>query len=1031
MLSHTQHHKVPKQALLLLRKAILIITTAVKFKAFTSNISCKFINTRRQSQHLLLNILGVIFVLLSITASPSYAAQANASQRINDIKLRLNAAQSSETLNAEQRDFVVQLYQKTIDNLTQVTEDRNQTQGYIDQVANATFRLADIQRQLDQTLPQADTSGKLALLEKRLLNQQASLLELRSEETGINARILTGQQDVSLLIESALQKQSTAEVQLAERPESETSELAKARRAFNASESDAANARVELLRQRLISRDSLLEILDLQQRLVVRKIDIANQAIGKLQDAVSSARRNQADAVAERALQHLAQLENAEPDIKAIAKDNAELASDIAQITARTDELLNKLVVLRDERTYVERYANSMAQQLAITGADRLSSLGGDLLAQRQQFFQRSALTLKPKALNEELARAQLSKLRLEDRQYLMTKTELSGLNSQRKELHDQQTQLLQDGIKIYRRYIEAIMITRSENIALTTKRALEQDSPWLDSLPQWQENTLSKNIQWDNKWQLFLLAIPGLILLLKPRLLTLLKTLATNVDKVNRDRFSYTAAALFISLVLASPGPLTLGFLAILTSEGGTFTQQIHQGLKNAAGLWLLLNIFREICRADGVAEFHFKWRIDILAVTRKNLTWLTITLVFVSLFIPIADHSSDGNTIISQLLFGISSLALAYVAHRVLWKLFRFRDRVSRQQTTVKHIAHSLAVCIPLILLGLSWYGYHFSALMIQNKLFISACLLALLFILYSLTLRIFSVIERRMTLERLHLKRQAEQAQNALRQAADNAGEGLPETIEATEYDMDTISQQTRGFLGLLAGVAAIVLVWRLWAEILPALSILNNIELWHVTGDNPAMGDKAITLADGIIAIIMMTLTYLGARNLPGILEISILRKLQLEAGSSYAITTVTRIRIRATTLTDWDRKEQIIPNKTFITEQLTNWTLSDSITRQIIKVGVAYGSDVIAVHKLLSKVIEDNRRITKDPPPSVFFVGFGDSSLNFELRVFVPSLLDIMPLIHEIHVEIEATLRKHEIEIPFPQRDIWIRSEGEQ
>ncbi|WP_295871495.1 mechanosensitive ion channel domain-containing protein [uncultured Zhongshania sp.] len=1072
----------------------------------------------------------MIFVLLSITASPSYAAQANASQSINDIKLRLNAAQSSETLNAEQRDFVVQLYQKTIDNLTQVTEDRNQTQGYIDQVANATSRLADIQRQLDQTLPQADTSGKLALLEKRLLNQQASLLELRSEETGINARILTGQQDVSLLIESALQKQSTAEVQLAERPESETSELAKARRAFNASESDAANARVELLRQRLISRDSLLEILDLQQRLVVRKIDIANQAIGKLQDAVSSARRNQADAVAERALQHLAQLENAEPDIKAIAKDNAELASDIAQITARTDELLNKLVVLRDERTYVERYANSMAQQLAITGADRLSSLGGDLLAQRQQFFQRSALTLKPKALNEELARAQLSKLRLEDRQYLMTKTELSGLNSQRKELHDQQTQLLQDGIKIYRRYIEAIMITRSENIALTTKtaeyvkllnsrllwipsatplwaqlkRALEQDSPWLDSLPQWQENTLSKNIQWDNKWQLFLLAIPGLILLLKPRLLTLLKTLATNVDKVNRDHFSYTAAALFISLVLASPGPLTLGFLAILTSEGGTFTQQIHQGLKNAAGLWLLLNIFREICRADGVAEFHFKWRIDILAVTRKNLAWLTITLVFVSLFIPIADHSSDGNTIISQLLFGISSLALAYVAHRVLWKLFRFRDRVSRQQTTVKHIAHSLAVCIPLILLGLSWYGYHFSALMIQNKLFISACLLALLFILYSLTLRIFSVIERRMTLERLHLKRQAEQAQNALRQAADNAGEGLPETIEATEYDMDTISQQTRGFLGLLAGVAAIVLVWRLWAEILPALSILNNIELWHVTGDNPAMGDKAITLADGIIAIIMMTLTYLGARNLPGILEISILRKLQLEAGSSYAITTVvkyiivmvgiivslniigaqwsklqwlvaalgvglgfglqeivanfvsgllilferpirvgdtvtvgnhtgtvTRIRIRATTLTDWDRKEQIIPNKTFITEQLTNWTLSDSITRQIIKVGVAYGSDVIAVHKLLSKVIEDNRRITKDPPPSVFFVGFGDSSLNFELRVFVPSMLDIMPLIHEIHVEIEATLRKHEIEIPFPQRDIWIRSEGEQ
>ncbi len=1074
--------------------------------------------------------LFVFCFLLSMTAWPSYAASTNTQQMISDLQLRLNAAQSSEKLNSEQRDFIVQLYQQALDNLAQTTEDRNQAQGYIDQIATAATRQAEIQQKLDQPLPEIDVSGKLSLLEKRLLNQQATLLELHSEETAINARILSAQQDVSPLIETALQKQSNAEAQLAESPESQTTELARARRAFNESESVAANARVELLRQRLISRDSRLEILDLQQRLVVRKIDIANQAIEKLQEAVSSARRNQANTIAELAQQRLVELANADEEIKKIAQDNAELASDIANVTARTDDLLNKLAGLRDERSYVERYSNSMAQQLAITGADRLSTLGVDLLEQRQQFFQRAALTLKTKALEEELARAQLTKLRLEDRQYLMTKENSTGLNSQRDELHDEQRQLLQNGTKIYRRYIETIMTTRSENIALNTKtaeyiellnsrllwipsttplwtqlkQAIEQDSPWSARLPKWQANNLSKNTPWNNKWQLFLLAVPTLILLLKSRLLTLLKTLATNVGKVNRDRFSYTALALLVSLVLASPGPLALGFLAVLTSDGGAFTEQIHQGLKNAAGLWLLLNVFREICRPDGVAEFHFKWRLDIINVTRKNLRWLTLTLVFVSLFIPIADHSADGNTIISRILFSISSLALAYVTHRVLWQLFLLRNQVSSRRISFKYVVHAVAVCIPLTLLGLSWYGYHFSALMIQNKLFVTACLMAVLFIFYSLTLRIFSVIERRMTLERLRVKRKAEQAQNANRQAADNAGEGMPESIDATEYDMDTITQQTRGFLGLLTGVAAILLGWELWAEILPALSILNTVELWHVTGDNPALGDKAITLADGIIAVIMMTLTYLGARNLPGILEISILRKLQLESGSSYAITTVvkyiivmvgiivslniigaqwsklqwlvaalgvglgfglqeivanfvsgllilferpirvgdtvtvgnhtgtvTRIRIRATTLTDWDRKEQIIPNKTFITEQLTNWTLSDSITRQIIKVGVAYGSDVIAVHKLLSKVIEDNRRITRDPPPSVFFVGFGDSSLNFELRVFVPSMLDIMPLIHEIHVEIEATLRKHEIEIPFPQRDIWIRSEDEQ
>jgi len=139
-------------------------------------------------------------------------------------------------------------------------------------------------------------------------------------------------------------------------------------------------------------------------------------------------------------------------------------------------------------------------------------------------------------------------------------------------------------------------------------------------------------------------------------------------------------------------------------------------------------------------------------------------------------------------------------------------------------------------------------------------------------------------------------------------------------------------------------------------------------------------------------------------------------------------TVTKIRIRATTVMDWDRKEQIIPNKTFITEQLTNWTLTDPITRIIVRVGVAYGSDIDRVHQILSDVVGQHERILNDPPPSVFFVGFGDSSLDFELRVFVSSLLDFMPLTHELHSEVFRQLQKHGVEVPFPQRDIHIRSD---
>ncbi|WP_165855645.1 mechanosensitive ion channel domain-containing protein [Marinobacter sp. JSM 1782161] len=142
-------------------------------------------------------------------------------------------------------------------------------------------------------------------------------------------------------------------------------------------------------------------------------------------------------------------------------------------------------------------------------------------------------------------------------------------------------------------------------------------------------------------------------------------------------------------------------------------------------------------------------------------------------------------------------------------------------------------------------------------------------------------------------------------------------------------------------------------------------------------------------------------------------------------------TVSRIRIRATTLVDWDRKEQIIPNKTFVTQDLTNWTLTDAITRVIIRVGVAYGSDVDKVRDLLYQVAVDNERVVDDPAPAVFCVGLGDSRIDFEVRVFVRDLLDFMPLYHELHAAITRALSDAGVSIPFPQRDIHIRTAGSE
>jgi potassium efflux system protein len=141
-------------------------------------------------------------------------------------------------------------------------------------------------------------------------------------------------------------------------------------------------------------------------------------------------------------------------------------------------------------------------------------------------------------------------------------------------------------------------------------------------------------------------------------------------------------------------------------------------------------------------------------------------------------------------------------------------------------------------------------------------------------------------------------------------------------------------------------------------------------------------------------------------------------------------TVSRVRIRATTITDWDRKEIIVPNKSFITEQVINWTLSDPITRIVIPVGISYGSDVQLAHRVMQQTLESLPLVLDEPAPKVYFVGFGESSLDFKLYVHSRELADRLPLMHAVHEEILGALRKNGIEIPFPQRDLHVRSVDE-
>jgi len=138
-------------------------------------------------------------------------------------------------------------------------------------------------------------------------------------------------------------------------------------------------------------------------------------------------------------------------------------------------------------------------------------------------------------------------------------------------------------------------------------------------------------------------------------------------------------------------------------------------------------------------------------------------------------------------------------------------------------------------------------------------------------------------------------------------------------------------------------------------------------------------------------------------------------------------TVSNIKIRATTVTDFDNREVLLPNKSIITENVTNWTLKDAVTRIVIKIGVAYGTDIDKVSEVLMNSVKAQKDVLEQPAPQVFFLAHGDSSLDFEVRAFVSQPTNRLPLTHIINSAINKALAEHDIAIPFPQRDLHLVS----
>lgn len=134
-----------------------------------------------------------------------------------------------------------------------------------------------------------------------------------------------------------------------------------------------------------------------------------------------------------------------------------------------------------------------------------------------------------------------------------------------------------------------------------------------------------------------------------------------------------------------------------------------------------------------------------------------------------------------------------------------------------------------------------------------------------------------------------------------------------------------------------------------------------------------------------------------------------------------------IRVRSTVIETRDDVAIIVPNSQFIAEQVVNDSFSGHRIRRVLKVGVAYGSNVEKVTEILMKIANEHTKILKDPGSKVLFMDFGNSSLDFELRFWVTELWTTEAILSDLRYAIDREFRNENITIPFPQRDLHIKS----
>jgi potassium efflux system protein len=985
-----------------------------------------------------------------------------------------------------------------------------------------------------------ESDGDMAALEARAEKLQVELSGARERLKAADrelSSLVIGARDLIARVAGRSSELARLEAEVAVLPDPPRDLLEQARGWSLVAKRDLTQSELDVAQVRLDNQDTLSRLARAEQELASAKVarltavlEGVNQVLGERRIAEARDARREAEDMSRRGTEWSAPLQT-------LAEDTAMLRADQERVVATRQQLERELTADRSRLSTLRGDLDSDRRRVAVVGAS--DAIGRMLRRRRDGLPDVRALAQTVADRHDAISSAADRQVELHESQQapenvLALAAEDTATRQEAKQLVRAHAQALADLEQAY-----GVYLTQVGSLELAERELIEVTVEYRDFIDDqlfeirgpglWSAETparLLEGIAWGLSplnWTavgMDLLALvhaqPFRLLILAALFLTLLKNrrrararlvlLARSTYRIRSDNFLLTLEALGLTLALAFVWPLPvigIGWPLGQLGQATDFTRTVAAGLVTAGLLLAGGSFLWQLCRTSGLADRHLRWFPPFRIALQREMVWAVPVAVPLGFVMSLA---ADADLPAAQQAFGqIAFIALMGVWTTFNWRLFHRNGPVmtalrDQGKMPVMRQLHFLwfpaGLLLPLLMGLLSFLGYQVLALQINLLVEQSFWLLLGLWILRDLLLRYLTISERRLRLDEALRRREELKAHRAA--GSEAVDEESAAVSDEEELDVDLLSEQARRVVRVAFLFCALAGVWLIWSELLASLDIFRQTSI-PLTGSENTGGEgdaSALTLGGALFAGLLLGVTLLATKNIPGVLEIALLQRLPLDAGARYTVKTliqyliagvglvvalgslglqwdkiqwlvaalgvglgfglqeivanfisgiillferpirvgdvvtldgttgvVSRIHIRATAITNYDKQELLIPNKEFITGRVVNWTLTDKVNRIVITVGVAYGSDVERAMALMLEAARENENVLDEPNPIASFEGFGDNSLNLLLRSFLGAMDNRLATITALHKAINAKFEQAGVVIAFPQRDL--------